>query len=69
MNKYRLILEFVGSLFPIIFPKNEFKPKRAAFVFVMVFLMMFAIDYFGAATVEQAIDLTGSAVELTEEAK
>lgn len=69
MNKYRLILEFIGSLFPVIFPKNEFKPKRAAFVFVMVFLMMFAVEYFGAATVEQAIDLTGNAVELAEEGK
>lgn len=67
MGKYKLILDFVGSLFPIIFPKNEFKPKRAAFVFVMVIVMMFAYDYFGAATIENAIDFTGSVVELTEE--
>lgn len=67
--RFKIVLDFIGTLFPIIFPKNEFKPKRAAFVFVMTFLMMFAVEYFGAATVEQAIDLTGSAVELTEEAK
>lgn len=67
MGKYKLILDFVGSLFPIIFPKNEFKPKRAAFVFFMVIVMMFAHDYFGAATIENAIELTGSIVELTEE--
>lgn len=65
----RLILNFVGTLFPIIFPKNEFKPKRAVFVFVMVVVMMFGVDYFGAATIEQAIDLTGDAVSLTEQAK
>lgn len=69
MGKYKLILDFVGSLFPVIFPKNEFKPKRAVFVFVMSLVMMFAVDYFGAATIEQAIDLTGAAVELTEEVK
>ena len=69
MGKFKIILDFVGTLFPIVFPKNEFKPKRAAFVFVMVFLMMFAVEYFGAATIEQAIDLTGNSVELTEESK
>lgn len=69
MNKYKWILEWVGTLFPVIFPKNEFKPKRAAFVFVMFIAMLFAYDYFGAATIENAIELTGSIVELTEEAK
>lgn len=67
MNKYKLILDFVGSLFPIIFPKNEFKPNRAVFVFAMVIVMMFAHDYFGAATIENAIELTESVVELTEQ--
>lgn len=69
MNKYKWVLDWVQTLFPIVFPKNEFKPKRAAFVFVMVIVMMFAHDYFGAATIENAIELTGSIVELTEEAK
>lgn len=69
MSKLRLILNFIGSIFPVVFPKNEFKPKRAVFVFLMVIAMMFAIEYFGAATIDQAIDLTGDIVELTEEAK
>ncbi|CAH9012450.1 putative TMhelix containing protein [Vibrio phage 199E37-1] len=67
MAKYKWVLDWVQTLFPIVFPKNEFKPKRAAFVFVMVIVMMFAHDYFGAATIENAIELTGSVVELTEE--
>ena len=67
MGKLKLILDFVGTLFPIIFPKNEFKPKRAAFVFAMVIVMMFSLDYFGAATIENAIDFTGSLVGLAEE--
>ncbi len=67
MGKLKLILDFVGTLFPIIFPKNEFKPKRAAFVFVMVIVMMFANEYFGAATIENAIELTESVVQLAEE--
>lgn len=66
---WTIALNFIGSLFPIIFPKNEFKPKRAVFVFVMAVVMMFGVDYFGAATIEQAIDLTGDAVSLTEQAK
>ena len=67
MGKLKLILDFVGTLFPIIFPKNEFKPKRAAFVFAMVIVMMFAGDYFGAATIENAIDFTEDLIGLTEE--
>lgn len=69
MGKLSVIFNFLGTLVPIIFPKNEFKPKRAAFVFLMIIAMMFAVDYFGAATIEQAIELTGDAVSLTEEAK
>ena len=64
---WTIALNWVQTLFPIIFPKNEFKPKRAVFVFAMVVVMMFAHDYFGAATVENAIELTGSVVELAEE--
>jgi len=67
--KLKLIFDFIGTLFPIIFPKNEFKPKRAVFVLVVMFLMMFAIDHFGFVLVDQAITFTGDAVSLTEEAK
>lgn len=64
---WRIALNWLQTLLPIVFPKNEFKPKRAAFVFLMVVVMMFAHDYFGAATIENAIDLTGGIIELTEE--
>lgn len=66
----KLVLRFVASCLPYIFNNtSEFKPKRAVFVLVMVVVMMFGVDYFGAATIEQAIDLTGDAVSLTEQAK
>lgn len=59
----------VGSLFPIIFPNQEFKPKRLIAVIVLFLLVLFAGEYFGFATVENALDLTGQALGMTEEAK
>lgn len=59
----------VGSLFPVIFPNQEFKPKRLAAVVILFLVVLFAGEYFGFASVENALELTEQAIELTEEAK
>lgn len=59
----------VGSLFPVIFPNQEFKPKRLIAVVVLFLVILFAGEYFGFATVENALDMVGQAIEYTEEAR
>lgn len=65
--KLNLILNFVGSLVPIIFPDKEFKPKRLIAVVVLFAMAILTGEYFGFASVEIALDLTEQAIELTEE--
>lgn len=65
----RAIGSLVGSLFPVIFPNQEFKPKRLLAVVVLFLIVLFAGEYFGFASVENALQLTEQAIELTEEAK
>lgn len=63
------IIRAIGSLFPVIFPDQEFKPKRLLAVVVLFIMVLFAGEYFGFASVENALELTGEAIELTEESK
>ncbi len=67
MNALTLVIGFLQSLVPVIFPKNEFKPKRAVAVVLLFFAMLFAIERFGNDTIEHAIEHTEQVVELTEE--
>jgi len=57
----------VGSLFPVIFPNQEFKPKRLVAVIALFVIILLAGEYFGFASVENALDMVGAAIEYTEE--
>lgn len=69
LNILNSIFGFIGSLFPVIFPKNEFKPKRAIAVIILAIAMMFAVDHFGVDVVDTGIEKAGQLIELSEEAK
>ena len=58
-----------GSLFPVIFPNQKFKPVRAAFVIICIIAVAYMNERFGAAGMEQAIDISSQLIELTEEAE
>lgn len=57
----------VGSLFPVIFPNQEFKPKRLVAVIALFVIIILAGEYFGFSSVENALDMVGVAIEYTEE--
>ena len=57
-----------GSLFPIIFPNQKFRPDRAIFVAICIIVAAYMNERFGTAGMEQAIDVTSQIVELTTEA-
>ena len=62
-----VIMNVVGTLFPIIFPKQEFKPRRAVAVLVAFVVAIVAVHYLGVEGTEQAIESAGMLLELAEE--
>ena len=69
MSNLGIILNFVGSLFPVIFPKSEFKPQRLFAVVVFSILVGIGVHFFGVDITEDMIDMTEQVVDLTEESK
>ncbi len=63
----KLVADIVGSLFPVIFPKQEFKPKRLAGLVVCAVLVLGSVKLLGVEGTEQAIDLMEDVMEIAEE--
>jgi len=61
------ILNVVGTLFPIIFPKQEFRPKRLVAVVVCTAVVVVTISLLGIEQTGQVLEFTNDLVELTEE--
>lgn len=67
MSKLSLIINFVGSLVPVLFPEKEFQPKRLAAVVVITLLLAGCIHFLGLDTTEALVDLSEDVIELTEQ--
>lgn len=65
--KLSLIANIVGSLFPIIFPKQEFKPKRAVFALVVFGVVAGTVNWIGVDATTQALEFTSEFLDLAEE--
>ena len=63
----KTLLRFAGSLLPIIFPNQEFKPKRLAAVVLSFVLMVSSIKLIGLDETLEALEATEDLIELTEE--
>jgi len=63
----KLISSVIGSLFPIIFPKQEFKPKRLVGVIVCIAIAIGTINLLGVEGAVQALEFAEELIELTEE--
>lgn len=61
------ILGFVGSLFPVIFPKNEFNPKNLAAVVVIMIVTVASIAFIGVDGTEAAKDIAVDLVDAIAE--
>lgn len=62
-----VIASVIGTLFPVIFPKQEFKPKRLAAVVVVVVLVVGSVKLLGVEGTAEAINLVEDVMEITEE--
>lgn len=64
--KLKLILDFIGTLIPVLFPQNEFQPKRFAAVVIMLILIAGGVHFFGVDVVSSIIDLSDDALDLAQ---
>ena len=63
----KLISNVIGSLFPIIFPKQEFKPKRLVGAVICMTTAIGAKHLLGAEEAVQALEFAEDFLNLTEE--
>lgn len=63
----KLIANVIGSLFPIIFPKQEFKPKRLAGVVVCTAVAVGMSHFLDAGTIESVLEITEELLDLAQE--
>jgi len=66
MQYLKVIFGFVGTLLPVVFPDNEFQPKRLGAVMALLIVIGFGVYIFDVTTAASIIDMTGDAIELTE---
>ena len=67
MMKLNMILSFIGTLIPVLFPDKKFNPGRLIAVVVIIILLSVAVHFLGLDNTAAIVDLTGDAVELTTE--
>ena len=63
----RLIVQAVGTLFPVIFPKQEFKPKRLAGVIICLALAIGSVKLLGVDGTNEALEVAEEILNMTEE--
>lgn len=57
----------IGTLFPIIFPEQEFKPKRAIGVLVAIGIAWGMVATLGVEDSIEVLEVAEEVIELTEE--
>ena len=63
----RLIVQAIGTLFPVIFPKQEFKPKRLVGVIICLALAVGSVKLLGVEATNDAIEAGKEILDMTEE--
>ncbi|AUR96408.1 TMhelix containing protein [Vibrio phage 1.224.A._10N.261.48.B1] len=61
------MFSFLGTLVPVLFPKNEFQPKRLGAVILFLIVCSVMVHVFGVETTSDVIELSSDAMKLTEE--
>ena len=65
--KLSIILSFLGTLLPVVFPDKEFNPKRLGAVVVLLITLSTIVHFMGVDNASAVIDLTDDVMELTTE--
>lgn len=67
MGKLTLVINFIGSLIPVLFPDKGFQPKRLVAVLLVIGALALSIHFLGLESTEALVDLSEDVIELTEE--
>ena len=67
MGKLALVVNFIGSLVPVLFPDKGFQPKRLVAVLLVIGALALSINFLGLESTEALVDLSEDVIELTEE--
>ena len=67
MGNLTLIMNFIGSLVPVLFPDKEFQPKRLGAVLLVIGALALCVHFLGLESTEALVDLSEDVIELTEE--
>ena len=67
MGNLTLIVNFIGSLIPVLFPDKGFQPKRLVAVLLVIGALALSIHFLGLESTEALVDLSEDVIELTEE--
>ena len=67
MGNLTLIVNFIGSLIPVLFPEKSFQPKRLVAVLLIIGALALSIRFLGLESTEALVDLSEDVIELTEE--
>lgn len=63
----KLLANIVGSLFPVIFPKQQFKPVRLVGFVIAFIIIAGSVQLMGKDTTEDIVDIVEDVLEATEE--
>ena len=67
MGNLTLIVNFIGSIIPVLFPDKGFQPKRLVAVLLVICALALCINFLGLESTEALVDLSEDVIELTEE--
>lgn len=67
MMNLKLITNVIGTLFPVIFPKQEFKPNRLIGVVIVTILVVGSVKLLGVEDTAESIELVEEVMDITEE--
>jgi hypothetical protein len=62
-----IVVSAIGTLFPVIFPEQEFKPKRLAGLVVCLVLAVGSVALLGVEDTIHTIEVAETLLELAEE--
>tara|TARA_R110000851_G_scaffold10998_1_gene38949 strand:+ start:835 stop:1032 length:198 start_codon:yes stop_codon:yes gene_type:complete len=64
---FKVIMNFMGTLLPLVFPNQKFKPLRLGAVVVCFVIAVGSVEYMGVENTLKALEVAEDLIELTEE--
>lgn len=67
MIPLKVAANFIGTLLPVVFPNQEFKPQRLFATLLCFGVIVVSVHFLGVENTEVGLELAEDFIELTEE--